>query len=77
MEIGFERAQKGHYGEADAVLTMIYGKESDSMHTARLRRRIEGLTKDPEGPTARQEQKWLLDELNEERLKKSPCAIAA
>ncbi|HMD96450.1 MAG TPA: hypothetical protein VKM93_03845 [Terriglobia bacterium] len=39
------------------------------MHTARLRGRIEDLTESPDGPTAKEEKKCLLDELNEERMK--------
>ena len=69
LEIAYDRAKEGRYDEADTVLTMIYGKESDSMHTARMRRRIRDLKEAPEAPTAQQEQKWLLDELKEEQHK--------
>ena len=69
FEIAFEQAQKGKYDDADMVLTIVYGKEKDSMHTVRLRGRIKVLTETPDGPTAKDEKKWLLYELNEERLK--------
>ncbi|HTS67964.1 MAG TPA: hypothetical protein VMO17_03195 [Terriglobia bacterium] len=69
LEIALEQAKKGQYGEADAALTMIYGKESDSMHTARLRNRIQDLQKDPDGATAREVQKLLLYGLEEEQRK--------
>ena len=69
LGIAFKRAEKGHYEEADTVLTMIYGKESDSVHTARLRGLIEELTQAEDGSTVKLEKKLLLKGLNAEQLK--------
>lgn len=66
LEIAIEQVKQGKYDDADTVLTMIYGKESDSMHTARVRGWIEDLT---ETPDSTPDQERLLNGLNEERLK--------
>jgi len=69
LDIAIGETQKGKPDTADTVLTIIYGKEDPSMRTARLRDRIEDLTKAPDAAAVREEKKWVLQGLLEEQMK--------
>ena len=68
--------KKGNYGDGEAVLSMIYGKEDESLNTANLRRRFRDLAKADDGPTARQEKKWLVEGLQRDMLKWNTAWLA-
>ncbi|MGO9272463.1 MAG: hypothetical protein ACLQOO_19905 [Terriglobia bacterium] len=68
--------KKGNYGDGEAVLSMIYGKEDESLNTANLRRRFRDLAKADDGPTARQEKKWLVEGLQRDLLKWNTAWLA-
>jgi len=75
LKVAVEGAEKGKYEDVEAVLEIIYGKESESRRRASLRDRVESLRESPKGTTARQEKEWLLDMLREEQLKWTGAAL--